>query len=121
MYQITADPANHRLDVDFIGDYADIDQADFSRALRAEALKVKGSGRYFDLLVDYTRIHVMPKEETEHGREEIQWCLANGLRKSANVMNSAIMKMQIQRLTANDRFQMFGSRADAIAWLGSSD
>lgn len=121
MYRITAVPAEHRVDVDFIGNYADIDQTAISRELRAEILKVKGDFGYFDLLVDYRQTHVMPQAQTGNGRQEIEWCLANGLRRSANVMNSALVRMQIQRLTANHRFQMFATRAEALAWLDAPD
>lgn len=119
MFQVTVDATSHRIEVDFIGNYSDIDQSQFSRDLRAAVPKAKGAAHHFDLLVDFSRVPVMPQDRTSSAREEIEWCVANGLRRSANVMSSTIAKMQVERLAADDRFRTFTDRAAAIAWLRS--
>ncbi len=121
MYKITADPASRRLDVDFVGSYTDIDQAAFAADLRAAVLKLRGGSGHFDLLCDFSQISVMPQDRTADAREQIEWCVANGLRRSANVVSSMISRMQLQRLSADDHFQNFASRAEALAWLRSPD
>lgn len=119
MYQIIADRANKRVEVNFIDSFSDIDQEKLSIDLRAAALKAKGAGDHFDMIVDFTSVSIMPQHVTMNARGEIEWCIANGLRRSANVLHSTIAKMQIQRLSADDRFQTFVSRSDALAWLAS--
>lgn len=121
MYKITADSANHRVEVVFDGSYLDLDQPQLSRDLRAGVLEAKGRGAHFDMLCDFTRVAVMPQDRTPGARAEIEWCVANGLRKSANVVSSALAKMQLQRLSADDRFQNFATRAEALAWLEATD
>jgi hypothetical protein len=119
MYQIAVSRANQRVDLDFIGNYTDIDRAELARDLHTAVLQAKARGDHFDLLVDFTQVSVMPQDRTAAARDEIEWCVANGLRRSANVMSSTISKMQVERLSADERFQVFANRAGALAWLSS--
>jgi hypothetical protein len=117
MYRITVSRANQRVDVDFVDSYTDIDRAELAGDLRRAALEAKARGDHFDLLVDFSHVPVMPQDRTAAARDEIEWCLANGLRRSANVMSSTISKMQVERLSADNRFRTFVSRAEALTWL----
>ena len=117
MYEIAVDEEAHRVDIRFVGMSTPEEFIAFDRHLRAAAIQAKSAGAHFDLIVDFSKATLMTQEIAVDSQGTIAWCVANGLRKSANLTTSALMKMQVQRVSSNDRFRMFGSRVDAEAWL----
>jgi hypothetical protein len=116
MEQIETNVLKSRVEITFVGSYSG-EMASFSNQLKASARAAKASSGYFDILTDFTQAHVMPKDLLEGTVEVTAWCADNGLRKSANVVNSMLQKLQLDRLTPDERFQIFVSRDDAEAWL----
>ena len=117
MYSIFVNERASRVDIFFVGMTEPEEFITFDQNLRAAAIKARGAGAYFDLIVDFSEAALMSQEMAVDTQGTIAWCIANGLRKSANLTTSALMKMQVQRVSSNDRFRTFGSRADAEAWL----
>lgn len=117
MVQVITHHELHLVEFVFDDGYSSVSMAGFSELMRTAAQAVKGSGDYFDILADFRRYGVMPQGTSNDSIEQIEWCLANGLRKSANITTSAIMKLQIQRLSPSPRFWFFTTREEALAWL----
>ncbi|RVT43488.1 hypothetical protein [Sphingobium algorifonticola] len=119
MVQVIINKAAHRVEIAFKDGYSKAALAGFDTQLRAAASLAKGHGSWFDILADFSDFGVMPQDTTDDGHARIAWCMANGLRRSANVTGSTIMKMQIERLAPDPRFQYFRTREQAAAWLDS--
>ena len=119
MYSITTNLAKNRVIVVFVNDF-EHGQAFFNTELKEAVKRVRAEDRHFDLLADFSTAPVMSQQIAGQGEEMINWCVANGLRKSANVMNTILQRMQVKRVSANDdKFQYFSSLAEAEAWLDS--
>ena len=119
MYSIMPIRAKNRVVVVFVNDF-EHGQAIFNTELKNAVKEVRAEDRHFDLLVDFSTAPVMSQDRAGQGGEMINWCLANGLRKSANVMDTVLQRMQVKRVSANDdKFQYFTSYAEAEAWLAS--
>jgi hypothetical protein len=116
MELIETNAAKNRVEVTFIGNYSG-DIASFNDQLKACARAAKFSSGHFDLLSDFTQSQVMPQQLSGETAEIVGWCAANGLRKSANIVSSMLLKMQLDRLVPDDHFKTFLNRDDAEAWL----
>jgi hypothetical protein len=116
MENITADASKHRVNIEFVGTYSG-DIARFSEEIKSKARIAKGGGQHFDMISDFTQSHVIPQNLAGASAEVAEWCGDNGLRKSANVVNSMLLKLQLDRLTPDGRFKTFLSREEAEAWL----
>ncbi|MEO9461964.1 MAG: hypothetical protein ABJ242_04435 [Marinomonas sp.] len=117
MYSIKRDTSKNRVIILFDGarDYnVDVFFQEFMEA----ANFAKCARPHFDALVDHSRTNILPQERTKHSEAMALWCLENGLRRSANIVSSAVMRMQLKRVTdSNPHFAYFQSREDAEAWL----
>lgn len=72
----------------------------------------------FDILSDLSAFSVQQKQVAEGMGALIDYANAHGLRRSANVVSSALLRLQMQRLFGtNPRFRVFDDRALAVAWL----
>jgi hypothetical protein len=116
MYKIDVDVAKHRVLIEFSGTYDD-DLAEFGRQMVAACIRAKGIGRHFDMLSDFSQAPIMTQQTAGDSQEHVKWCIDNGLRKGANVVGGALSRMQLNRITADEKFQMFETRAQAEAWL----
>lgn len=119
MYRITRDTALNRVIVTYDGtrDYpTEVFWEEFTEAVHF----AKCAGEHFDVLIDHRSTAVMSRERTEQSEDMAPWCIANGLRKSANIVPSTIVRMQLQRLTARDpQFGFFETLEQAEEWLVS--
>ncbi|MEM8724716.1 MAG: hypothetical protein AAGE86_04250 [Pseudomonadota bacterium] len=119
MYRIQGIAPKHRVLVSFHGDF-DFDQSDLDNELKSIAMDVRSAEGHFDLLADFTQAPVMPQDRAQQSEVLIAWCVANGLRKSANVMDTTIQAIQVKRVSAHDeKFRTFTSRREAELWLDS--
>jgi hypothetical protein len=116
MEYVISDAQKRRVEVTFVGHYSG-DMNKFSNDIKANARAAKAGGRYFDILSDYRQTHVLPQQLLAESTELIQWCVDNGVRKSASVVSSILLKMQLERMTPDEGFKVFLSRDEAIAWL----
>lgn len=119
MYSIQSQPEKHLVVVEIAGDY-DYSQDQFEAELLEAAKAAKSSDGQFDLLCDVSRASVLPKERAARSQVVIDYYVENGLRKSANIMTSALQQLQMKRVSSqNQMFGYFTSRAEAEAWLNA--
>lgn len=75
---------------------------------------------HFDVLLDHSRATLMPPERTPRSEEMAIWCIENGLRKSANIVPTEVLRMQLQRVTKHEEhFGFFETLEEAEEWLAS--
>ena len=117
MYRISVDSRLHRVEFTFVGAYSDAELDRFDREMMAGARKARGGAGHFDILADFTQTGVMPQKAAGDSQRRALWCRKHGLRKSANVTESALMKMQIERVARDSNVRCFRTRAEALAWL----
>lgn len=119
MYTIRALLERNRVEIIFDGAH-DYDYLVFSQELKDAALAVRSNQGHFDLLVDFTAGQVLPQENAAQSERNIAWCIANGMRKSANVMTTIIQKIQVKRVSHRDeKLGYFETREEAEKWLDS--
>ncbi len=118
-YTINIDYAKHRVEVTMYAYQNDTKKffAEFQHA----AIQAKGGGKSFDCAVDFTQMSgvspVMPQNISHESNVISEWSIAHGMRRSANILNSVLFKMQLHRNVTGDHFATFSNRADAEAWL----
>lgn len=117
MYWITTDRTKHRVMVTFKGHLQE-GQETFDTDLMGAALQVRAADGHFDMVSDFTDAPLLPQVQNEQAERMIAWCIDHGLRKSANVMGTALQRMQVKRLSSDDeRFAFFETCEDAARWL----
>jgi hypothetical protein len=116
MYRVAIDTDLHRVEVAFIGDFASHDANLFFQELKTAVAHAQGPGGFFDVVWDLTDSPVLPQARAGGGIENLAW-MRDSIRKSATVVKSTLLKMQVGRLIQDPRNRYFGSRAEAIAWL----
>ena len=117
MYSIQSQPEKHRVFVEIVGNY-DYSQEQFEEELLQATRAAKSSDGRFDLLCDVSRASVLPKDRAARSQVVIDYYVENGLRKSANIMTSALQQLQMKRVSSqNEMFGYFTSHAEAEAWL----
>ncbi|HJQ17947.1 MAG TPA: hypothetical protein VJ859_13225 [Allosphingosinicella sp.] len=117
MYVIKIDPWRHRVEFAFSGVYSEVELNRFDRAMMAAALKAKGEADHFDIVADFSESSVMPQKHAGDSERRARWCKAKGLRRSANITPSALMRLQIERVTKDPDMRCFATRAEALSWL----
>jgi hypothetical protein len=116
MEEIKVNSAKKRVEINFIGSYSG-EMERFGDELKSSVRLAKAGGTNFDLLSDFTQSHVVPQQLLGGAAEFVGWCADNGLRKSAIIIGSMLLKLQMDRLTPDERFKTFVSREEAEAWL----
>jgi hypothetical protein len=121
-YQITVDYGRHLVAIQMYGYEADT--VKFFAEMQRAVLQAKSGGQHFDVLTDFTEMAgaspVMPRSIADESAEMNVWFEAQGLRKSATVLTSALFKMQLQRVTLKDQYAFFNNRIDADKWLSEA-
>lgn len=117
MYEIRAELENQRVFFHLTGD-TDHDSVQLHKDFQAAAAKVKARFGYFDALVDMAEVHVLADERADSGEALVKWCLANGMRRGAIAVGTAIQEIQLKRFSAlSDQYRYFQSVEEAKAWL----
>lgn len=120
MYQIYTDKDIGRVEIRFD---AVINRSliGFDESLRLACLLTFRTAGYFDVLVDYTHSREMVGDVLQDARQRIEWCVNNGLRRSANITADPDLRRQIEDITAAfDHILVFSNRAEAVAWLDTA-
>ncbi len=121
-FQISVDQVNRilRLKVWGFWDAAE-GEAYFEEFLRsARAL----TGKPWYVLADISEFPAQKPEVNDFVGKTMAFATANGMRKAANLVSSALTRMQIGRLSADTglpEFSFFQSEAEAVAWLLRND
>ena len=117
MYRIDISRSRSRVTLSFSGEMKQ-DPAAFLAELTSAANKAKGSGDDWEMLVDFSDTPVMPQDRAQNTSKIFEWCLGNGIRKTACVMNTLTQRMQIQRVTKrHEKIEFFESISAAEDWL----
>lgn len=117
MFTITPDPDRHRMVLTMDGGFRHDPRLPLREIKRTVPLVRTQSG-WFDVLTDYSRVGLIPRNHSRGDERSLQWCRENGLRKCANVLVNAAQRMAVERMTANDpRFDFFLTREEAEHWL----
>lgn len=117
MWTIEPNHRNNRILITFKGQF-ERRHDEFDEQMMAAAARVRSRSGQFDTLVNMLEAPVAPQAQAGRGRDMAQWCLDNGLRKSAIVHSSTTGIMQMRRLVKNDgRTSFFSSLEEAEAWL----
>lgn len=117
IYRIDRQSAKNRVIISFDGprDYV---VEEFWNEFQEAVQFVKSARSDFDVLVDHSKSTLMSPERTAYTEDMARWCSENGLRKSANIVPSPVMRMQLERVTARDKpFGFFATREEAENWL----
>jgi len=119
MFEYKTYPDQSRFILTFSQSY-DHDPDAAHRELHEAARLAKSNTPYFDMIVDMKNFSVAPKDRANSGGEMMAWCEANGLRYGAYITESAVLRMQLKRLSKrSERVRYFANRAQAEAWLNS--
>lgn len=120
MYTIHADAEGARVRARLSG-FFDIDEVNrFSREEQDAAQQVLSRHDTFDLLIETPEGPAQGQDTLEAFRRLI---LASPLkaRRIAIVSSSALLRMQVRRVLASDRVQVFEATTGADAWLDEDD
>lgn len=117
MYHFSVDHGRHLLTCTVVGHVLTEEVAQFERELKMGAIEAKGASGHFDMLSKLDELAVMTQENAHHTEGWIAWLKAHGIRKSANVVGSTLLKLQISRISPDPRWGVFLTDADALAWL----
>ncbi|MEP3052223.1 MAG: hypothetical protein ABJP48_05700 [Erythrobacter sp.] len=119
MYKLTTDLAKNRILVTFVGAF-DYDARDLAKEIQDASQRIRLNCGHFDMLSDWTQASTMPQEHAKAGEDVVAWCVANGLRKSANVMDAILLQMQVKRVSnEDDKIGFFATQTEAEAWLSA--
>lgn len=117
MYSLTKLPKQNRLELSFSG-HMEQDPAAFFAELTNAAKAVRANDGTWSLLVDFSDTPVMPQDRAQNTAKIYDWCIANGVKRIAFVMQSVTQKMQIKRVSGRSEIvQAFDTKAQAEAWL----
>ena len=117
MYTIEVLRARSRVILSFCGEMKQ-DPAAFFAELTAAANTAKLRDGEWEMLVDFSQTPVMPQDRAQNTARIFDWCLANGIRKTACVMTMLTQRMQIQRVTKrHEKIECFEDSQSAEEWL----
>ena len=120
MFEYRVDRSKSRFTLIFSVDFNHDGEA-AHRGLHEAATQAKADTGYFDMIVDMTQVSVAPQYKAGSGGEMIAWCIENGLRRAAFVTESAVMKMQLNRLSGrSDQLAFFANSVAATRWPSTS-
>ena len=116
-YEIHIDRPHRLLRVSFSGlPDADTFEAYF-RDVKRHISDLTGDGGWFDFLFDLRETQVLEQQSLPQLQARARWYVDHGLRRSAMIVTSALLRMQTQRVAVDDRFQHFTSEVEAMEWL----
>jgi serine/threonine-protein kinase len=102
-----------------VWDFWDIEEAKaYLEDFREKARRVEGGPWY--VLADISDFKAQRPEVNVFVQKTMEYARANGLRRAANLVSSALSQMQIARLSRDmglPEYSFFTSAEDAIAWL----
>ncbi|WP_437673249.1 serine/threonine protein kinase [Sorangium sp. So ce131] len=87
---------------------------------RGKASTLLGLGKPWYVLADIADFPPQRPDVSPYVEQTMAFAAGNGMRRAANLVNSALSKMQISRLSAAmglPEYSFFTTEADALAWL----
>lgn len=117
MYKVSYDTSKNRIYGELEGFLA-LDEA---KKYNSELMALIGKARPgFTAIFDIANLKVLPQEVTDEISSGKKYAVEKGLKKSALIMNSAILKMQVNRVLKNigeSEEGYFDSLSDAEEFL----
>ena len=119
-FHVRADASTGVLHVKVWG-FWDIDEGKaYLDDFRQKAATLLHLGKPWYVLADIADFPPQRPEVSPYVEQTMAYAVEHGMRKAANLVNSALSKMQISRLSAAmglPEYSFFTAEADAIAWL----
>ncbi|WP_437304907.1 protein kinase domain-containing protein [Sorangium sp. So ce388] len=119
-FQVRPDAATGVLHVKVWG-FWDVDEGRaYLDDFRQKASTLLHLGKPWYVLADIADFPPQKPDVSPYVEQTMAYAVEHGMRKAANLVNSALSKMQISRLSAAmglPEYSFFTSEADAIAWL----
>ncbi|WP_437925767.1 serine/threonine-protein kinase [Sorangium sp. So ce291] len=119
-FQVRADIATGILHVKVWG-FWDVDEGRaYLDDFRYKASTLLHLGKPWYVLADIADFPPQKPDVSPYVEQTMAYAVEHGMRRAANLVNSALSKMQISRLSAAmglPEYSFFTSEADAIAWL----
>lgn len=87
---------------------------------RQKASTLLNLGKPWYVLADIADFPPQKPDVSPYVEQTMAYAVEHGMRKAANLVNSALSKMQISRLSAAmglPEYSFFTAEADALAWL----
>lgn len=119
MYKVGIDRTNRRIQLTIAGFPEEDESNRIDADMRAAARELLKTGTSFDVIADLREARVLNSDSASELSKTMKWHLDNGLRRSANITPSALLRMQVGRMAADSRFACFDNEEDAIRWLES--
>ena len=117
MFVIEPEPENRLIRAKVSGFWTIDTARQFEAEMKRHIKGLLASGSWFDLLVDLTDVKPVTQDVSDHNRRVMTEQISMGLRKSANIVSSAITAIQVRRTSGSEKFQTFTSEEAARAWL----
>ncbi|MGK4002036.1 serine/threonine-protein kinase [Sorangium sp. So ce1036] len=119
-FQVRPDAATGILHVKVWG-FWDVEEGKaYLDEFRQKASTLLGLGKPWYVLADIADFPPQRPDVSPYVEQTMAYAVENDMRKAANLVNSALSKMQISRLSAAmglPEYSFFTAEADAIAWL----
>ncbi|WP_437754057.1 protein kinase domain-containing protein [Sorangium sp. So ce1389] len=119
-FQVRADTATGVLHVKVWG-FWDVDEGRaYLDDFRQKASTLLHLGKPWYVLADIADFPPQKPDVSPYVEQTMAYAVEHGMRRAANLVNSALSKMQISRLSAAmglPEYSFFTSEADALAWL----
>jgi serine/threonine protein kinase len=121
-FQVTTDPSTGILRVKVWG-FWDIEEGKaYLEEFRQKASTLLGKPWY--VLADIADFQAQKPDVSPYVEQTMTFARENGMRRAANLVNSALSKMQISRLSADTglpEYSFFTVESQAVAWLLKGD
>lgn len=119
MFVITPEPEKQLIRAKLVGYWTFETAQEFASQMTSHIDQLLQRKPWFDLLVDLTEVKPVSQEVSEFNRRVMANQIAMGLRKSANIVTSTIIGIQLRRVAGDEKFQVFISEEEALAWLAA--
>lgn len=117
MFVITPEPDKQLIRATLFGFWTIETARQFDAEMKSHIKQLLIQKPWFDFLVDLREVKPVAPEVNEFNRRVMADQISMGLRKSANIVSSTLLGMQLRRVAGDERFQTFSSEEDALAWL----
>ncbi|MDB5576401.1 MAG: hypothetical protein JWR80_1577 [Bradyrhizobium sp.] len=118
MYEIAEDMGQGLIAVKVSGFWNVATATRYAEDLAAAIVRMRKRHAEFLLLVDMREAGTLPQDAAQVIEAAIANQLANGIKRSANVVSSTLAEIQIKRLSQRDeKYRYFADIDEAKAWL----
>ncbi|MBM4259470.1 MAG: hypothetical protein FJ147_26670 [Deltaproteobacteria bacterium] len=121
-YSFSIDTTRRLMKFRMWGFWEEAEGKEFAKDFNAHVDKVKTLGEGFYVVVDASNYPVQRKEIQDVHQAGMQYAVTSGMKKSANVVGSAVSRLQLRLLSQNadtTKFGWFQTEAEAEQWIFS--